>query len=98
MIERNITVLSKKQYDDVHIEYGEIINTSVIPKVDGAIYAVWDVYNSHKVTNRKCSKFTERFISEHDRKYIISIKAYGKLKCNSSENKWKHNVSLKVFH
>ena len=68
VVERSINILSKQEYDDVWIEYVEIINSSVIPNDDDAIGDVWNLYNSQKVPDRKCGKFTNRFISEDYRK------------------------------
>ena len=44
MIERSIAITSQNEYDDVRIEYGKIINESVIPKVNDDIWdEVWNV-------------------------------------------------------
>ena len=66
VVERSINILSKQEYDDVWIEYVEIINSSVIPNDDDAIGDVWNLYNSQKVPYIKCGKFLNRFISEYD--------------------------------
>ena len=59
---------------------------------------IWNVYNSQKFPDRKRGKFTNSFISEVDRKYMISGKAYRKLKNNLLENKRKHNASITMFY
>ena len=56
IFERNITVLSKQKYDDVRIEYVDIINNSEIQNSDDAIDYVWNVYNIQKVPDRKCKE------------------------------------------
>ena len=63
VVERNINTLSQKEQDNVRIEYGEIINESVITKGDDVRYDVCYVYNSQKVPDRKRAKFTKRRIS-----------------------------------
>ena len=45
MVERDINILYKQEDDDIRIEYGEIINDSIITNGDDAIYDVWNVYN-----------------------------------------------------
>ena len=71
MVERNITVLSKQEYDYVRIKYEEIINASVITNSDDAIDYVWNLYYIQKVPDIKRGKFLNRMISEDDIKYII---------------------------
>ena len=89
VVERSINILSKQEYDDVWIECGEIMNASIITKGDDAIDYSWNVYNSQKFTNRKCGKFTNRFISEDDIKEMISRKAYKEIKEKFPEKKRK---------
>ena len=45
-----------------------MINHNVIPKGDDTIDHIWNVYNSQKILDEKCSKFTNMFISEDDGK------------------------------
>ena len=40
VVRRNITILSKLEYDNIRIEYGEIINKPVIPKGYDAVYDI----------------------------------------------------------
>ena len=98
MVKKNITILSKQEYDDVWVEYVEMINTSIITKGDHAIDSFWNVYNSQKYPDRKRGKFTNRFISEDDRKDMISGKNFRNSKDNFTEKKRKHNASLTVFY
>ena len=44
VIDRSIAITSQNEYDDVGIEYRQIINESVIPKVNDDIWdEVWNV-------------------------------------------------------
>ena len=52
MVGRNITILSKIEYNHVRIEYGEIINASEISNCDDAIDEVWNEYNHQKAPNK----------------------------------------------
>ena len=49
-------------------EYGEIINKSIIPKGDYAIYDFWNVYSIQKILDRNRGKSTKKIISEYERK------------------------------
>ena len=40
LVGRNITIPSQQEYDNVKIEYGDIIDESVIPKGDDVIHDV----------------------------------------------------------
>ena len=52
MCGRKVRNLSQKDYDNVRIEYEEIVNTSVIPMGDDVIDDVWNTYNIQKVTDK----------------------------------------------
>ena len=52
VVGRNITVLSRTEYDHVQIEYGKIINASEISNGDDAIDDVCNEYNYHKVPDK----------------------------------------------
>ena len=64
MVGRNITVISKQSYDHVRIEYGEIVNASVIPNSDGSIDDFWNVYKSQKVPDKNVANLQrEEFLN-----------------------------------
>ena len=90
-----IAIISKQEYYNVRIEYGESINESVTPKGDDAVDDVCNVYNSKKVPNINEGKLTNSIISDDKRKYMTSRKASRKLKGKILE-KGKYSVSLKV--
>ena len=98
MVERNITFIQKKEYDDVRNRYVQNINASIILDGDDAIDDVWNVYNIHKVPSIKRGIFLSRFITEDAGKQMTSRKVYRMMKYNFLSNKRKHNVSLTVFH
>ena len=57
MIEISIAITSQNEYDDVRIEYGQIINESVITKGDDDIrYEVYNVYKIHIFTHQDLNK------------------------------------------
>ena len=43
---KNIKVLSEKEYDHVHTEYGEIINAFKLSNGDDSIADIWNEYNT----------------------------------------------------
>ena len=57
MFDRNITVLSEKEYDHIRTEYREIINASEISNGDDTIANVWNEYNTEQVHNKKRGKY-----------------------------------------
>ena len=64
-------MILKQEYDDVRIEYGEIINTSEISNGDDAIDDVWNVYNHKKFTDRKHGTFINSLLLKLIEKYNI---------------------------
>ena len=57
MVGRNITVLSKIEFDHVRIEYGEIINAYEISNGYDAIDDAWNVYDHQKVPDKNAVNF-----------------------------------------
>ena len=47
-----ITVLLKIEYDQIRIEYGEVLNACEISNGDDATSDVWNEYNHHKCSDR----------------------------------------------
>ena len=79
-----MNIISKQEDDDIRIEYGKIINDSIISNGDYAINYVWGIYNIQKVPNKKRGEFLNRLISKDDRKQMIYRKSSRKLKENFS--------------
>ena len=57
---------------------------------------VWNLYNSQKFPDKKCDEFTKRGISKDEKKQMIYRKVPRMMKWFISENKSKHDVSLKI--
>ena len=57
MFDRNITVLSEKEYDHIRTEYREIINASEISNGDDTIDDVWNLYNHQKLSDKNAVNF-----------------------------------------
>ena len=98
MVERDINILSKKEYYDVLIKYGKINNYSDISNFVDAIHDVWNAHNHNKVPDRKRGKVTKKFITEDDIIEMTSKKYSTNLRETISEKEQKHNVSLTMFH
>ena len=76
VVGENITILKKKEYDHVRIEYGEIINTYQISNSDDAIDDVLNVYKYQKFPDRKRGEFLNSLITDNDRNLVVSSNSY----------------------
>ena len=94
----NITNFLKKEYDHAQTEYEEMINSSEISNGDDAIADGCNDYNTQKAPDIKRGKYQNSFITDDDRKLIISKNSSSNLKENFLIHKQKHNVSLTLYH
>ena len=65
---------------------------------DDTIYDVYNEYNHKKVTDKKRGRYQFFKITDDNRKLMISRQSYSNLKENFLNHKWKHNVSLTLYH
>ena len=94
---RNINVFSKKGLDTVRSEYGEIVNASEISIRIDKTYDVWNESDIEGVPGKN-GKHPSSFLIDDDRSLSFSSKFYNLFKDIFPNYKWKHNVSINLWH
>ena len=97
MFGRNNTILSKKNYDHVRTEYGEIIYDFEISNSDDAIPDIWNEYNYEQVPNTKSGKYQHSLLTDDNRRLSMSKNISRNLRDNLHNHKRKRNGSRKFI-
>ena len=95
---RKNNVYLKIEQDYVQTEHEEIINASEILNGYYEIDDVWNEYNTQQVNYIKHSKYKNIFLTDGDRKLIMSSNSSRNFKEKFLNHKRKYNVSLTLYH
>ena len=74
------------------------MNASEISNGDDAIADIWNEHNPEQFHDTKRGKYQNSFITNNDRNLIMSNNISKILKERFQKHKWKHNVSLTMYH